>query len=209
MLIIGINGRPGSGKTTVSNILFKNDKTKVIHLDSIFNDIKYKFLKNNISILEQKDGTKNPYLTDETRLKKLLYLKQIKIFWRKIASIYVKEQIIKTIKDLKNKFDYLIIEGRALDEFKLENLCNIKFLLKAPIEVRRNRVLNRTLKGISENQLISIVNNDIEKNIDEKNYLIINNNGNYENLINKILQIKYLIKEFQKNKKNLKVFTKK
>ena len=45
MKLIGITGKAGAGKTTISNIIAQNNNVGVIHVDDVLKDVKLKYLK--------------------------------------------------------------------------------------------------------------------------------------------------------------------
>ena len=54
MLVIGINGHPGAGKTTVSELLFNDKNKSIIHLDNLFDRFKIKYFSNSVKVLKKK-----------------------------------------------------------------------------------------------------------------------------------------------------------
>ena len=137
MIVIGINGHTGAGKTTTSNLLFQDKNKQIVHLDWIFNDIKNKYFKNDISVLERESGENTPYLKSESRLKQISQLKYIKDLYIKLKGIYAFIIIKNIIKE--GNVDYLIIEGRTLDIYDIDKLCDYKIFINLSRELRYKR----------------------------------------------------------------------
>ncbi len=176
MIVIGINGRPGSGKTTISEAILNDKNKKVIHLDSIFNNIKQTYFKKQLKVLEKKTGEVEPYIDNTSNIGKLTQLKQIRFLIEIIKEAYAKFYIKEFIEKNNSNIDYLVLEGRYLDSYHLENFCDKLYFIQTEDELRYQRMKERTLSGLSKTDMDSIFQNDLKTTINLEKYTVINNN---------------------------------
>ena len=198
MIVIGINGHTGAGKTTTSNLLFQDKNRQIVHLDSIFDDIKTKYFKNDISVLERESGENSPYLKNDSKLKKIAQLKYIKDLYIKLKEVYAFNIIKNIIKE--GNVDYLIVEGRTLDIYNIDKLCDYKIFISLSRELRYKRVLKRDEKGLDSANVIKNFNEDSNNPIEIQNYMVINNYGDLEYLKEEIKKVENEIKQKVKTK---------
>ena len=197
MVIIGINGNPGSGKTTVSEMLFKEENTKVIHLDAIFNTIKAHMPGKSVTSVTRDDGNEVMFLTRNDLYKKVMSNKKLNEYYirlrRIIGSRILSNQITKAQEE---GYKYLIIEGISL--FELGENTTFDFLIKmfASYDVRAQRVKKRNLQiEIDASDPMKTELADFKEN-----YLIVNDSS-LEDLESKVQDIEDDIKEQIKNRK--------
>lgn len=223
--IISIIGSAGNGKTITTIILseilikYKNKKILIVE-DNIKNNSILKIYKkenaennkinnNNVQINNKKTND------DKTiKIKNNLYLFNIK----NISNNYKKDKIkiINQINKIKNNYDYIFIDMQNLNSIKIyEKIItdNILILNSNILEINKikNYIINNNLislkiilnnyneNSISEKILINIFNNKNKFNNKIKIIEKIENNKNYNLIINNNLNIKYLDKK-TKNK---------
>lgn len=144
MTIIGIAGDSGSGKTTVSENLFTNSFVVVYHLDHIFDSIKDLLLGILISKVTRSSGEVIKSLDHNKQASSFFSSGFISALKWLYARYYLGLLINKAQKD---NVDYFIIEGFALEKcVKLDDL-DYRIFVRAPQELRNNRVLNRNVEG--------------------------------------------------------------
>ena len=143
MLIIGIAGGSGSGKTFLTKKIFQSFKTKcvVIHQDSYYKDLSHLKMKERIS-----NNFDHPNSID------------IKLLIKDVKTLINGESILQPIYDFSNhtrKQKYLtitpkpiiIVEGVLIFHFKeLANLFSLKIFLDIDPDIRFIRRLKRDVK---------------------------------------------------------------
>lgn len=194
-MVIGINGKSGSGKSIVSNLIFYNSNKQVIHLDYVFNDIKKKYLKKHTISGETINKEGKIYIDRKSSLRKILDLKYINELYNIMKNNYANRIIRKEIED--SKFDYVIIEGINLTNYNLDRICDVKILVKANNNLRYNRVLDRDIY-LDKESLLEFLNENDKTDIDEHEYYIIENNGSLQELEDNIRKVEYKIKHLNK-----------
>ena len=143
MLIIGIAGGSGSGKTFLTKKIFRSFKTKcvVIHQDSYYKDLSHLKMKERIS-----NNFDHPNSID------------IKLLIKDVKTLINGESILQPLYDFSNhtrKKKYLtitpkpiiIVEGVLIFHFKeLANLFLLKIFLDIDPDIRFIRRLKRDVK---------------------------------------------------------------
>ena len=143
MLIIGIAGGSGSGKTFLTKKIFRSFKTKcvVIHQDSYYKDLSHLKMKERIS-----NNFDHPNSID------------IKLLIKDVKTLINGESILQPLYDFSNhtrKQKYLtitpkpiiIVEGILIFHFKeLANLFLLKIFLDIDPDIRFIRRLKRDVK---------------------------------------------------------------
>tara|TARA_Y100000591_G_scaffold307694_1_gene307308 strand:+ start:153 stop:770 length:618 start_codon:yes stop_codon:yes gene_type:complete len=143
MLIIGIAGGSGSGKTFLTKKIFRSFKTKcvVIHQDSYYKDLSHLSMKERIS-----NNFDHPNSID------------IRLLIKDVKTLINGESILQPIYDFSNhtrKKKYLtitpnpiiIVEGVLIFHFKdLANLFSLKIFLDVDSDIRFIRRLKRDVK---------------------------------------------------------------
>ena len=143
MLIIGIAGGSGSGKTFLTKKIFRSLKTKcvVIHQDSYYKDLSHLGMKERIS-----NNFDHPNSID------------IKLLIKDVKTLISGQSILQPLYDFSNhtrKQKYLtitpkpiiIVEGVLIFHFKeLINLFSLKIFLDIEPDIRFIRRLKRDVK---------------------------------------------------------------
>lgn len=195
MKIIGLVGTSGSGKTTICNILKKEENITIIDADKIAKKLSKKGSLYFKSIVEC-FGT---YIVDETGELNRSELAQI-IFedeqkreeLNKLTFIYVVDEIKKMIS-LSSTKEIIIIDAPLLFESKLNQICDFVIGVIAPNDIKLQRIMSRD--GITEDKAIKRLN--IQKDneyIKENSDFIIENTKDIEHLEKSIEEIKEEIK---------------
>ena len=184
MILIGINGQSGAGKTTLANNLFNDLNCKVIHLDHIFDEIKSLLPETMVLNITRNDGEVIHCLSNS-------YGKNLKLYpllRKNIAKILLSRIINNALKD---NYDYLIIEGTLLEEYCNLNDFDYTIFISALPEIRYRRVVERNSLielSLTKNtaQLDLTVNPDLYS-------IHIENNGSLDWLISSIKTIEQTI----------------
>lgn len=203
MKIIGINGNPGSGKTTASNILFKDDSKKVIHLDDIFNDIKELLPKRNTDTFKTGDS-EAIILNRKGALYKVLNSKFINKEFVLAKKIYANKYLKYVIKKAyKEGIDYIVIEGVHLENYDITYLIDYFIFIEANEEDRVDRLIKRDAEYAN---IIFKKSLNMSDSIDKSKYdFILENNGSLEDFKDSCDEISENIKNNSAKVKKLKL----
>lgn len=170
MYIIGISGAVGAGKTTLSNLLFHYKKTKIIHLDSLLNNIKKICKTDNFINLNGEDVV---LIDKKSLIKKITKYSFIKNKALNLASLIASVMLIYKIKQAQNdNYEFLIIEGFTLQEYINLSCLDCSIYIEADENTRKKRVLKRgngidalNLRPTNKNFNITFDNSDNIKNL--------------------------------------------
>lgn len=155
MKLIGIMGKPGSGKTTFSNYLGNKDNVGVIHVDSLVAEVKKKYFK---MILQPKENNTTENAKNNPKLKvevKEMFYKNKILFklWLKIRSMFVQKELENKINELKlDGKDLIVIDDLFLTSHKkLFEKCDRLYVLDRDYLERRNGLRQRD--GLTRKEL--------------------------------------------------------
>lgn len=205
MKIIGITGKGGTGKTTFSNMLIKDNKSEIIHMDYILDEIKSSKL---ISPMTQKavyieNKNQEHRIINEKLSNKIYKTKFILDIYLKIRKKIINSILNNKINELKNKgIETIIVEG--IDLSKLDVLYDMDYLIlmTAPYNERLQRVIKRD--GIFDKEIFVKKDLKSQRNIigkiSKKIDKVIENNGTIEELQTKAEELEQDIKFIKSNK---------
>ena len=149
-MLIGICGKSGSGKSTISNYLKEElgaihcDIDKIGHYVLILPNVQ-KDLIDSFGIEICEDGKINRKKLGQivfNSIDKMKILEQIT--WK-----HMEIEIDKIINQNKDKI--VILDWQLLPKTKYLNLCDLKILIDIPYEIRKQRLLKRD--NISEDKI--------------------------------------------------------
>ena len=199
-MIIGITGKSGAGKSTISRYINENiDNVLYISVDNVVEEN----IKGNIIEKVNKE------LYEKYKMGPYPRVEIIDSFYNEddehklIYSIFKRHMVEDTrsrIEHYKSTGKDIIVDWFMLEVSDLMNDCDVKILIKAPMDLRKIRVINRGnyKKGFFERN---------EKSHDSKNeYLydyIIDSTKDWKSEINKIFNIENPIDETSNNSKGL------
>ena len=183
MVLIGINGQSGAGKTTLSKHLLENSNRKVIHLDHILDVIKRVLPKSMILNVTREDGEVFHYMS-KSYGNNPIYEWLKKSIFRILLS-----RIINNA--LKDNYEYLIIEGLCLEKYCNLNDFDYTIFVSTSQEIRYRRVVDRdSLAELSISKNSATV--EVLSNPDL--YTIqINNDGSLSQLMDNIKSVEQTI----------------
>jgi len=153
MKLIGITGKAGAGKTTLSDMIGENPNVGVIHIDELFEKVK----KEKLSKMMENDTNGKP-VAIKKNIRKILYgNKYIFLMFARTKGIILTRKINKKIKEFENEEkDIIVIESVHLRYFPIFKQLDKKVFIKRPYIVRQESVLLR----------------DKEKNIDKETFAL-------------------------------------
>lgn len=188
MIILGITGGSGCGKTTVSKILSENG-VDVVDCDLVTRKI---VEPNEPALREIEDTFGNEYLNSDKTLnrKKLADLvfnsPENLLKLNKIMHKYVEEYINLYIQN--STCDIVGIDAAALIESGINKKCDYLLCVLANKDLRLQRIINRD--NLSQDEALSRIN--AQKNDEfyiEKSDYIVYNNGNIDEINEQIIKI--------------------
>lgn len=200
MKLIGISGKSGSGKTTVSEMLAKSLDCEVYHLDELNNEVqewKKKVFLKRITVIPNTDnkGEEKVIINPNLRGKgKVISSKNIEKVYEQIKMLALKSIIRKKSVNQRMKgAKYFIIEGTQLSVYiPLESLDE-RILIERPYELRERDVTLRdgiSKKEFKEREEYDQVKIDLCKSFEHR----IINGDNREELEKQVREIEDKIK---------------
>ena len=211
MIILGVTGNTGAGKSTVSTIIKNNTGAFVIDADKILKDIKvpgedyYNDIVNLFGgdVLIKNSGKKKGKI-DNKKLSMILFNdSQKREELNKLTFKYVKEKTKKLILENQNK-EFIVLDFPLLFEGGFNKICNYVIGVIADNETKIARVKQRDKS--SKVQVEARINAQLnEEKLKEMADYIIDNSSNvrYINLINDVIKLIHKIKKDEEDKKKI------
>ena len=188
MIIIGLTGGIGTGKSTVSNYL-KEHNCLILDADAISRQMTEKGQPALIDIAKAfgedllVDG-----VLDRQALGNIVFNDKEKLdILQSIITNKVVEYINTRIEELKEERynGIVVIDAPLLFECGMEGIADENWLVSASLDVRLQRVSQRD--GLSEEQILSRINNQMLQEDKEKlSQVILDNSGSLEDLYEQI-----------------------
>lgn len=179
MLVIGLTGNIGCGKSSLSNIL-KNNSLDIIDADIISRDIMNdKNLLNKIfetfgNDIKREDGTLN-----RKELGKIVFNDDEKlIILNNITHPAIKNEIKKRIKEIEdNNRNIVVVDAALLIEGNFLDLVDRLVVISCDLDVQLNRIMKRD--NITKEEAISRIKSQMDQNekIKYGDYIIDNSKG--------------------------------
>lgn len=179
MLVIGLTGNIGCGKSSLSNIL-KNNSLDIIDADIISRDIMNdKDLLNKIfetfgNDIKREDGTLN-----RKELGKIVFNDDEKlIILNNITHPAIKNEIKKRIKEIEdNNRNIVVVDAALLIEGNFLDLVDRLVVISCDLDVQLNRIMKRD--NITKEEAISRIKSQMDQNekIKYGDYIIDNSKG--------------------------------
>jgi dephospho-CoA kinase len=185
IMIIGITGKSGSGKTTIASLIKKLDnRFKVIHIDEIGHDVvTYPDVKEQMiqafgyTIINEQGQIDRKKVGDLVFNNRHEMAKLADITW------HYMEQVID--EEIRNN-DFVILDWILLPSTKYLEKCDIKILVDVSYEIRKEKAMTRD--NITEEKFKERENASIE--YDEKMFdYIIENDFNIESSEKKVSDV--------------------
>jgi len=184
LLIIGVTGGIGSGKSTVSRILYDLG-AKVIDVDRIAREVtdREEVMKKLKEVFGAGIETGNGKL-DRNKLADLVFGRPDELLkLNQITHEYISSEILVTIKRLKQSKDVEIVVIDAAIPFErgFIDITDKIWVVTADKEIRMKRIMERN--GLSREEILKRMDSQIE----DRDYLkiadkVLDNNGHIEEL---------------------------
>ena len=212
MIIIGVTGNTGAGKSTISTIIKNNSGALVIDADQLarqmlvpgekyFDDVLKAFGKEILFNRKQKHKGK----INNSKLAMILFENDEKReTMNKLTFKYIGKKTKELILENQDR-EIVVLDFPLLYEGKFDKICNYVIGVVADEETKILRVTERD--RITNAQALSRLNVQIdEEELKEKADYIIDNSYNtrYITLVNEVVRIVHKIKKDEEEKKKTK-----
>lgn len=180
-MLIGIMGKSGSGKSTITKKLNKEGKYFVIDVDKVNHSlIEESNLKKDI-INRYPEALENGIINRQ-KLGMILYQNQDKMTeYNNLVWSYLEEELDKLISSSTKP---VIIDWMMLPLTKFYNLCDLKILVESSTGIRLERIKKRD--NVDENHFLARDKNSIDYHLSDFDFIINNDKGVDENEIKSI-----------------------
>ena len=211
MIILGVTGKSGSGKSTVSTIIKNNSGALIIDADKLVKELSSvgeKYYNEIVKLFGEEiliqTPEKNKGKINNPKLAKIIFNdneKREKL--NKLTFKYVGEKTKEIILENKDK-EIIVLDFPLLFEGGFDKICNCVIGVIADEETMISRLKERD--RISRDEVESRINNQItEETLKEKCDYIVDNSSRirYINLVKDVVKLIHKIKkdEGEKNKK--------
>ena len=196
MIVVGLTGQSGAGKTTVCDT-FEKSGFAVINADIVAREVMSKgskCLEETVNVFGDillGDGS-----LDRKKLAGIVFSDTDKLrIYENIIFPYIISSIKEKINIFKKEmYNYVLLDAPTLFESKADNLCDIIVSVIADREIRIERILKRDSITLdeAESRLNSQKNDDFYI---EKSDYVIRNNGSLSELENNTINVVNSIKE--------------
>lgn len=196
MIIVGLTGQSGAGKTTVCDT-FEKSGFAIINADIVAREVMSKgseCLDETVSVfgdILSEDGT-----LDRKKLAGIVFSDSDKLsIYENIIFPYIISSIKEKIDMYKKEmYNYILLDAPTLFESKADGLCDIIVSVIADRDIRLNRILKRDSITLheAESRLNSQKNDDFYTG---KSDYVIKNNGSLSELENNTMDVVNSIKE--------------
>lgn len=181
MVLIGIAGGSGCGKSTVANLLRERIyNSTIINLDDYMRKYWEQYKEEIISRIDF--NTENEHWHTE-----LIKHKDNVKKWTSIIGKDIEKCIRIRISKINDKEKIVILDWAFLPLIPIYNECNVSILVKCDLETRLDRLTNKiktkgSMSKWNQNTIINRLKNTYFEEFDQLSNYIISNNGTLEEL---------------------------
>ena len=181
-MILGISGKSGSGKSSISKYLEDNYGYMWIDSDKIAKEIREIHINEIIDLVGDSDIVKESKI-DSKKLGDILFSNTELL---KKYNDFIYSKLKKSIKDLTKKSKKIVIDSMFLPIMEIYNDCDYKILVICDTEKRKQRIINRD--NIEEEYFIKRDNNGLNYNCDDFDF-VIDNNDDFKLQLEEIMKV--------------------
>lgn len=153
MKLIGITGKAGAGKTTLSDIIGRNQDVGVIHVDELFEKVKREKLSGMMEC-----NSKGKPVAVKKNIRKVLYgNKYIFLIFIRTRAIILSGKINEKLKEFeKAGKNVAVIESTHLKYYPIFKKLDKKVLIRRPYIVRQKSVLLRDKEKNMDKEIFAL-----------------------------------------------------
>ncbi len=208
MIIIGVTGNSGAGKTTVSTIMKNNLNAPIVNADIIAREQMEEGKDYYNSVLkmfgkEILNTSKNKTKINRAKIAKIIFVdKQKRDELNKLTFKFVGNEMKKKIMEYKEQSqEYLILDVPLLYESKFNKVCNYVIAVIADEKTKVERLRVRDKLPSDEDAINRIHSQKDEEFYKENANFIIRNDKNvkYIELVKQTLSVIHKIKDEKKD----------
>ena len=180
-MIIGIMGKSGSGKSTITNLLNEKGNYLLIEVDKVNHElIENTTLKQDI-IIRYPETLENGKINRQ-KLGMILYQDKKKMDeYNKLVWLYLEKKLDDIIK---NTTKIVVLDWMMLPLTKYYNMCDIKILVGSSLAIRLERIKKRD--KVDEIHFFERDKNSVDYKIEDFDFVINNDKGIDKNEIENI-----------------------
>lgn len=204
VMIVGLTGQSGAGKTTVCRVFEQNGFT-IINADLVARKVTVKgspCLKELCEFFGQhilfEDGSLNRRLLGD-----IVFADKKKLeLLNSVTYPYITSEILDTIRRCSNKGHKLILlDAPTLFESRTDDFCELIISVISREDLRIKRIMERDSisRESAQNRIDSQLKEEFFRNNSD---FIIKNNGNMENLFDVAKEVSDKIRDYYNNKYN-------
>lgn len=202
VMVVGLTGQTGAGKTTVCKV-FEENEFSIINADIIARKVMEKGMPCLCEICEffGKDILLDDGSLNRQKLSKFVFSDKKKLeLLNSVTYPYITSEILKTIRHYSKKGSKLILlDAPTLFESRADDFCELIISVIAKETIRLSRIINRD--KLTEDAALNRMSSQYQEDFFRQNSdFIIKNNSDMKNLFDVAKEVSDKIKDYYYNK---------